>query len=217
MRVGNPRFLEQAGIVASEGFVERGNPRLDAGSTVVFVCQDDNVVGAVAVRDTIRPESASTVQRLRELGVERIAMLTGDNRAAAESVGAELEIEDVAAELLPADKVKRIKQIKRTASPVVMVGDGVNDAPSLVTAEVGVAMADVGSDVAIASADVVLIGDDLSRLADAITLSRRMLRVIKWNILAFAVVFNAAAVVAASMAWISVPLAWHTCVRAWAW
>ena len=130
-------------------------------------------------------------------------MLTGDNRAAAESVAAAVGIDDVAAELLPADKVDCIKRIQRTAAPVVMVGDGVNDAPSLVTAEVGVAMAEVGSDVAIASADVVLIGDDLSRLVDAITLSRRMLWIIWWNILAFAVVFNVLAVLAASMAWIS--------------
>jgi HflK protein len=137
------------------------------------------------------------------LGIERIAMLTGDNPAAAQSVADALELEDVRSGLLPADKVAAIREIQRSAGPVAMVGDGINDAPSLVAADVGVAMAEIGTDVAISSADVVLVGDDLSKLIDAIDAARRMLKIIWQNILGAALVFNVLAVAAASLGWIS--------------
>ncbi len=202
VRVGSRRFLEEAGIELSAETQTRIEQLADGGCTVVVVARDSQVIGAVGVRDTVRPEASEIVTRLRALGIERIAMLTGDNRAAADAVGRELSIEEIHAELLPADKVEVIRRIERNNPPVVMVGDGINDAPSLVTAEVGVAMAEIGSDVAIASADVVLMGDDLRRLGDAVDCSRRMLRIIWQNIIAFAVVFNVAAVVAASLGWI---------------
>lgn len=203
VRVGSVRFLEQAQVVIPAALQWEVDELCDGGATVVLVSKDRVAIGAVAVKDTVRGEAATAVRRLRELGVERIVMLTGDNRAAAGTVAEGLGIDDVRAALLPADKVAAIKEIQREAGPTVMVGDGINDAPSLVTADVGVAMADIGTDVAIASADVVLVGDDLRKLPHAIQLSRWMLKIIWQNILWFAVAFNVAAVVAAGLGWVS--------------
>ena len=203
IRVGNPRFLRQAGI-ESDAEIDRTVAELsEAGCTVVLVARDSKIVGVVAVEDTIRVEARSAVDRLRESGIHRIVMLTGDNRAAAKSVGDALAIDEVQSELMPADKVEAVRRLQAESSPVAMVGDGINDAPSLVAADVGVAMADIGTDVAISSADVVLMGDDLGKLLDAVACSRRMKKIIWQNILGFALVFNVLAVAVASLGWIS--------------
>ena len=202
-RVGSPRFFEQDEIAVPEALGARIDAMSESGLTVVLIGRDGHAIGAVAVGDTIRPEAKQTVSGLRELGIRRIVMLTGDNAAAARSVADALEIEESESGLLPTDKVDAVRRIAVDASPVAMVGDGINDAPSLVAADVGVAMAEIGSDVAIASADVVLVGDDLRKLLDAVTCGRRMLRIIWQNILGFAVVFNVVAVIAASMGWVS--------------
>ena len=206
VRVGSPRFLKQADIAIPAALQWQIDELCDEGATVVLVARDQATVGAVAVKDTIRGEAETTVQRLRELGVERIVMLTGDNPAAAGTVAETLGIDEVRASLLPADKVTVVEEIQKRTPPTVMVGDGINDAPSLVTADVGIAMADIGTDVAIASADIVLVGDDLRKLPHAIELSRWMLKIIWQNILWFALVFNVAAVIAAAFGWVS-PLA----------
>ena len=206
VRVGSPRFLKQAEVEIPAALLWQIDELCEQGSTVVLVARDQVAIGAVAVKDTMRDEAETTFQRLRELGVERIAMLTGDNPAAAGTVARTLGIDDVRASLLPADKVTAVEEIQKEAAPTVMVGDGINDAPSLVTADVGIAMADIGTDVAIASADIVLVGDDLRKLPHAIKLSRWMLKIIWQNILWFALVFNVAAVIAAALGWVS-PLA----------
>ncbi len=206
VRVGSPRFLQQAGVVIPAALKWQVDELCDDGATVVLVARDTATVGAVAVKDTVRQEAATTITRLRDLGVERVVMLTGDNRAAAESVARGLGIDDVRAGLLPADKVAAVQEIQKESGPVMMIGDGINDAPSLVTADVGVAMAEIGTDVAIDSADIVLVGDDLRKLPHAIKLSRWMRKIIWQNILGFAVVLNVLAVVAASLGWLS-PLA----------
>ncbi len=203
VRVGSPRFLREADLSVPselEGEVSRLG---DTGCTVVLVARGAEAVGAVAVEDTVREEAAATVKRLRELGVRRIVMLTGDNEPAARSVAQSLGIDDVRAGLLPGDKVEAVRSLAREVAPVVMVGDGINDAPSLVAADVGVTLAEIGTDVATRAADVVLMGDDLSKLADAVACGRAMLRIIWQNILGFALVFNALAVAAASLGWIS--------------
>jgi Cu+-exporting ATPase len=203
VRVGSPRFLEESGVAVPGEFRAQMDAFAGRGCTVVLVGRGSQVIGAVAVEDTIRPESPGTVQELRRLGLERIVMLTGDNRGAAQSVADRLGIKEARAGLLPADKVQAVREIQRDCPPVAMVGDGINDAPSLVAADVGVAMADIGTDVAIASADVILVGDDLGKLTEAITCGRRMLRIIWQNILWFALVFNVLAVIAASAGWIA--------------
>ncbi|MFW6108520.1 MAG: heavy metal translocating P-type ATPase, partial [bacterium] len=202
LRMGNRRFLEQAQVAVPEALAERVEALSEAGCTVSLVARGGEAIGAVAVEDTIRAEAQATVQRLHELGISHIVMLTGDNEAAARAVADRLGIDDPRSSLLPDDKVAAVRAIQRDARPVAMVGDGVNDAPSLVTADVGIAMADIGTDVAVASADVVLVGDDLRKLADAVAMGRRALRTVWQNILGFALVFNAVAVVVASLGWI---------------
>ncbi len=203
VRVGSPRYLEQVGARMPEPLAARVTELGRQGCTVVLVARGDEVVGAVAVRDTIRPEAPEAVRRLRGMGISRIVMLTGDHEAAARSVAEALGIDEVRSGLLPQDKVDEVRRLQREAAPVAMVGDGINDAPSLVAADVGVALAEIGTDVAIASAGLVLIGDDLRKLADAVACGRRTLRIIWQNILAFAVVVNVLAVLAASLGWIS--------------
>jgi Cu+-exporting ATPase len=202
VRVGSPRYLEQAGVAVTAELAARVAELGRGGCTVVLVARQGEAIGAVAVADTVRPEARWAIQRLVKLGVRRIAMLTGDHAAAAQAVADALAISEVRSGLLPADKVDSVRRIQREAAPVAMVGDGINDAPSLVAADVGVAMAEIGSDVAIASAGVVLMGDDLGKLADAVACGRQVLRIVWQNILGFALVFNVLAVVAASLRWI---------------
>ena len=203
VRVGNQRFLEEAEAEPTAKIRAAMEELSQKGCTVVLVARDSKAIGAIAVEDTIRPEAAPTVASLAALGIGRVAILTGDNEAAASAVAEAVSIEDVRSRLLPDDKVAVVREAQGEAAPVAMVGDGINDAPSLVAADVGVAMADIGTDVAIGSADVVLVGDDLSKLVDAVACGRRVLRTIWQNILGFALGFNALAVLVASLGWIS--------------
>ena len=203
VRVGSRRWLEQEGLRLPADLVARLADYARRGCTTVLVGRGDEAVGAVAVRDTIRPEAGPAIQRLRALGIDRIAMLTGDHEAAARWVADVLGIDEVHSGLLPQDKVELVRRVQGEASPAAMVGDGINDAPSLVAADLGAAMAEIGSDVAIASADLILIGDDLGKLPDAVASGRRALAIIWQNILAFALVVNVLAVAAASLGWVS--------------
>jgi Cd2+/Zn2+-exporting ATPase len=152
---------------------------------------DEHVCGLIAVADAVRPESRAAVQALREAGVEAVVMLTGDNRGTAESIGRETCLDEVRAELLPAEKVAAIDQLTGRYEQVAMIGDGVNDAPAMARATLSVAMAAAGSDAAIETADVALMTDDLSRLPWLIRHSRRTLAVIRQNI-AFSLAIKAA-------------------------
>ena len=153
-----------------------------AGKTVVWVAKGDNLLGIIAVADTLRPEAKNTIKRLKRLGVEHIIMLTGDNQQTAEYIARELGINEVYAELLPEDKVDVIKRLQKQYQTVAMVGDGINDAPALAQASVGIAMGISGSDVALETADIVLMADNLEKLAQAIILGRRAQNVVKQNI-----------------------------------
>ncbi len=153
-----------------------------AGKTVVWVAKDNNLLGVIAVADTLRPEAKNTIKRLKKLGVEHIIMLTGDNQQTAEYIARELGIDEVYAELLPEDKVDAIKRLQKQYQTVAMVGDGINDAPALAQASVGIAMGISGSDVALETADIVLMADNLEKLVQAISLGRRAQNVVKQNI-----------------------------------
>lgn len=203
VQVGSRRYMESSEIALADPIEARLAECGRGGETMVLVAHDREVIGAITFTDTVRPEAKKAVHRLSHLGVRRIAMLTGDHAAAARTVAEAVGISDVRSDLLPTDKVEAIRQIQREFRPVAMVGDGINDAPSLIAADVGVAMAGIGSDLAINSAGVVLVGDDLHKLADAVDCGRRALRIIWQNILGFAVVFNIVAVVAASLGWVS--------------
>jgi Cd2+/Zn2+-exporting ATPase len=152
------------------------------GKTVVWVAKGDRLLGIIAVADTVRPEAANTIKRLTNLGIEHIIMLTGDNQQTAQYIARELGIDEVYAELLPEAKVQVIKDLQKQYQTVAMVGDGINDAPALAQASVGIAMGISGSDVALETADIVLMADRLEQLAKAIILGRRAQNVVKQNI-----------------------------------
>ncbi|WP_232701756.1 heavy metal translocating P-type ATPase [Halobacterium wangiae] len=158
-------------------------PRLQSeGKTVVLVGTEDELEGVVAVADEVRPEAAASVQRLRDLGVERTVMLTGDNERTARAIAEAVGVDEFRAELLPEEKVEAVEQLTAEFEAVAMVGDGVNDAPALATATVGVAMGAAGTDTALETADIALMGDDLTRLPYLYDLSGRANRVIRQNV-----------------------------------
>ena len=154
-----------------------GAPDLDlgAGEAAVYVAVDGRYAGTVTLRDEIRPDAPATLRALRELGVEHVLMLTGDIEPVARHVGAELGIDDVRAECLPEDKVVAVRDAQ--PRPVVMVGDGVNDAPVLAVSDVGIAMGAKGSTSAAESADIVILLDDVSRVARAVSIGHRTVRI----------------------------------------
>jgi len=152
------------------------------GKTTLFVGTPDRALGILAISDTTRDIARQAIAELRQLGIRRIVMLTGDNPNTAATVARQLGIEEYHAELLPADKVDLVLHLAREEGGVVMVGDGINDAPALAAATVGVAMGAIGTDVALETADVALMSDDLTRLPSLIRLSRRALAIIRFNI-----------------------------------
>ncbi|MFB6233791.1 MAG: heavy metal translocating P-type ATPase [Halopenitus sp.] len=160
-------------------------PELQAqGKTVVIVGTDEALEGVVAIADEIRPESKYAVDRLHALGVEHVVMLTGDNERTARAIADEVGVDDVRAELLPEDKVGAIEELRGEYDGVAMVGDGVNDAPALATATVGIAMGAAGTDTALETADIALMGDDLTRLPYLYELAHDANDVIRGNIYA---------------------------------
>ncbi|MFC4013664.1 heavy metal translocating P-type ATPase [Nonomuraea purpurea] len=178
---GHPARLGKPGFVNPGSLAGEVSRLQDAGATVVLVEHDGTLLGAVAVRDEVRPEAAEAVAQLKRQGIE-VVMLTGDNARTAAAIAAEAGITDVRAELLPADKARIVTELK-ARGPVAMVGDGINDAPALATAEAGVAMGAMGSDVAIEAADIALMGEDLRRLPDAIAHTRAARAIFTQNLL----------------------------------
>lgn len=142
----------------------------------------DHVCGLIAVADAVRDEAKGVVQALRDAGIRRIVMLTGDNGGTAEAIARETGVDEVRAELLPAEKVAAIDELVALYGQIAMIGDGVNDAPAMARATLSVAMGAAGSDAAIETADIALMSDDLSKLPWLIRHSRRTLRVIRQNI-----------------------------------
>ena len=172
---GNGRLMERAGVKFTP---------CDKVGTIVYVDVDGQYRGAVVVSDTIKPESAEAVKALHEAGVSRIVMLTGDRENVAEEVGGELGLDEVHAGLLPAGKVEMVQRLKLASSDgqLAFVGDGINDAPVLKLADVGIAMGAIGSDAAIEASDVVLMDDNPLKVAESIAISRRTLGIVRQNI-----------------------------------
>jgi len=189
--VGGPRMLADAKASIPPELDQTVSVWVSDGRTVLFVLRDGTVIGALAVEDQIRPESAEAVKALHELGVQ-VAMITGDSKAVAESVARRIGIDDVAAEVLPADKASAIKRFQAGGKRVAMVGDGVNDAPALATANVGIAIG-AGTDVAVESAGIVLVRSDPRDVVSAIELSRATYRKMIEN-LVWATAYNVVAI-----------------------
>ena len=156
------------------------------GEAVIHVVVDGNYEGCIIISDVIKETSAEAIRQMKEAGVTRQIMLTGDGRAAAESVGGELGIAEIHSELLPADKVAKVEELleaqQATKQQLAFVGDGINDAPVLSRADIGIAMGALGSDAAIEAADVVLMDDDPLKIAKAIRISRKCMRIVHENI-----------------------------------
>ena len=179
--LGSHRYLEELRQETPD--VHREIESLSsAGQTVVVVGTDDHVCGLIALADAVRPESVGAVQRLHAAGIERIVMLTGDNQATASRIASETGIDIVRAEMLPSDKVGAVEELVRQFGAVAMIGDGVNDAPAMGRATVGIAMGAAGSDAAVEAADIALMSDDLSKLPWLVEHSRRTLGVIRQNV-----------------------------------
>lgn len=192
--VGNQRLFEELGYELSR--YEATVAELERqGKTVMLLGTAATIYGILAVADTLRENSTAAVQALRDAGIKHVAMLTGDNKRVAGAIAGQLALDAVHSELLPENKVAAVKEIMREHGRVVMVGDGVNDAPALAASSIGVAMGVSGSDAALETADIALMADDLGKLAYIIRLSRKTVSVIKQNI-GFSLVLKAVFVIA---------------------
>ncbi|MBS5529939.1 cadmium-translocating P-type ATPase [bacterium] len=176
IRAGSRLLLEEAGIAV---------PEIRAEGTLIYLAEGTRYLGCVAIADALKPDAVSAMKELRRCGVDRLILLTGDNRETAERVARQLGIDEVRAELLPTGKVACLEEIMKHLKPdekLAFVGDGINDAPVLSRADVGIAMGGLGSDAAVESADVVLMTDEPSRIAPAIRIARRTLGIVRGNI-----------------------------------
>ncbi|MGO1539532.1 MAG: heavy metal translocating P-type ATPase [Leucobacter sp.] len=180
--IGNSPLLTQYGITNDAGAADAANTLASAGKTPMIVAVDEAVIGVVAVADAIREDAPEMIRRLHANGVKKVVMLTGDTRLVAEAIGHATGIDEIHASLLPEDKLEAVAQLQREGYTVAMVGDGVNDAPALATADIGVAMGAAGSAVAVETADIALMGDNLLKLPEAIRLAKRTVSMMRQNI-----------------------------------
>ncbi|MHB1158302.1 MAG: heavy metal translocating P-type ATPase [Phycisphaerales bacterium] len=179
--IGSHRYLEER--AQEDPHMHRTLEELAQGGTsAVVVGNDHHVCGVIAVADRVRPQSRAAVTALREAGIRHIVMLTGDNQGTAQAIARQTGVDEVRAELLPEDKVKAVEELVARHGSVAMVGDGVNDAPAMARASLGIAMGAVGTDAAIETADIALMSDDLSRLPWLVRHSRRTLAIVRQNI-----------------------------------
>ena len=179
--IGNRKLFSANGvdIKAWEEYLKKEE---DKGQTSVIVGNTENVLGIISIADTIREDAKKLITNLKSLGVKRIVMLTGDNKRAAKAISEELGIDEYFAELLPEDKVRLLGELQDKYGTTAMVGDGVNDAPALASADLGIAIGGMGTDVAMETADVVLMSGSIRKLSHAIGLSRATVRNMKQNI-----------------------------------
>ena len=202
--LGSAHFLREEKVTIPESAMEVLKRKESEGATSLFLSLDHRLLGLISIADTLREKAKATIDRIRREGLSEIWMLTGDSEAVANRIGKELGIR-YEANLLPEDKVLRVMEWKKQGQTVAMVGDGVNDAPALAAADVGIAMGAAGTDVAIETADIALMTDELEKIPTAIRLSRKALRVIKENI-AFALVFNTVLVFLSAQGWVTMIL-----------
>jgi Cd2+/Zn2+-exporting ATPase len=205
--VGKEDFLRDKGVSITQETRRPISDLAERGRTVILVANDMKVVGLIAIADEIRSETSLAISSLRHsMGVQKIVMLTGDNDKVAKAVAEEIGVDDYRAGLLPGQKQEFVKRLQNEGRIVGMIGDGINDAPALAQADIGIAMGKAGTDVAIETADVTLMNDDLSRVVDFMWMSRKVLRRIKLNIF-FSIIYNAVGLILGSLAMLTPVLA----------
>jgi len=187
---GNLAFLAENGVRAPQRTGEEGQ-------TAIYIAASGRALGRLRLADHARPGAREAIRALKASGVKRVVMLTGDNRAVAERIGAELGVDEVESELLPDAKVDLIRRYQAQGHLVAMVGDGINDAPALAAADVGIAMGVAGTQAALEAADVALMTDDLGRIVEARAIALRAYRTIKENLLVGVGVVHVAGIIAA--------------------
>ena len=192
---GNPKLLEEAGIPLDPGVLAAAQAHLREGCTVIYCGVDGTLAGFLALSDTLRPQAAQVIQRIRAAGPEPV-LLTGDNENAAGHIAGQLGIQTVRAGCLPEDKLRYIDDCQQAGEPVCMIGDGINDAPALKKAHVGIAMGGVGSDIAVDAADIALVSDDIQELPHLLWLAKRMMGTIRCN-MSFSMALNFVAILLA--------------------
>ncbi|MFA5347947.1 MAG: cation-translocating P-type ATPase [Methanoregula sp.] len=188
--IGKPEFLEKKGVNLGEEVLGIVTKQMDQGRTVIMVTRDSTVTGMIAIADEVRPGTAEAIAALRKLGMKNIVMLTGDNATVAKAVSASIGIDGYQANLLPEQKLDVVKELQQKGQIVGMIGDGINDAPALAKADVGIAMGATGTDVAIETADITLMKDDLWQFVDFVWMSQKVIRRIRINI-GLSMVYNA--------------------------
>ena len=204
--VGSPELFHTKLGVSLENAWEAINHLQGAGKTVVILGDEQDAWGLLAIRDTIRPNAQRAIAAMHTAGVDKVVMLTGDNERTAQAIARELGIDEVYADLKPEDKAMKVRELTSRYGHVAMVGDGVNDAPALAEASVGVAMGAAGTDVALETADVALMADDLEKLAYALHLAKRNQSVVNQNLALSAFVISIL-VVGAIGGWFTLPIA----------
>jgi Cd2+/Zn2+-exporting ATPase len=202
--VGSSEMMKNEEVKIPESVKEVLELKQSEGMTSLLISLDRRLHGIISISDTLRKGAKEAINQIREQGVSEIWMLTGDSALVADRIGRELGIR-YEAKLLPEDKVSSVKEWKRKGRVVAMIGDGVNDAPALAAADIGIAMGAVGTDVAIETADIALMTDELEKIPTVIRLSRKALRVIKENLF-FALVFNTIMVILSAQGWVTMIL-----------
>jgi len=187
---GNASLLTESGVSIAQ------RAEADDG-TMVFVASGGKALAVLHLADPVRPDAKAALARLKASGIERIVMLTGDNEATGQRIGAEVGVDEVRADLLPDGKVDAIRKLQAGGVLVAMVGDGINDAPALAAADVGIAMGAAGTQAAIEAADVALMTDDIGKIADARAIARRAYRTIQQNLFVGVGVVHVLGIVAA--------------------
>ncbi len=201
--IGNKPLMQDHGVILSDTVEEQANRLLKEGHTVMLVSFNNQLIGYVSVMDVPRKTASATLKRLKEIGIKKMIMLTGDHQNVGDSIAQQIGLTEVRGNLLPEDKVKAIQELKERETRIAMVGDGVNDAPAMANSTVGIAMGAAGSDVALETADVALMSDKIEKLPFVIELSRKSKRIIKQNLwISMGVVFLLIPIVL--LGWVSI-------------
>jgi P-type E1-E2 ATPase len=193
--VGNAALLSENGVPIEA-------PVVDGGRTPVHVAVGGKFAGVIFIADTVRPGAREALAELKKSGVKRLVMLTGDNAATARAIADEVGVDEVRSDLLPQDKVNVIAELQKQGHRVAMVGDGINDAPALARADVGIAMGGGGTQAALEAADIALMSDDLSKITAARAIARRAYRTVQENLFVGVGVVHVLGITAALLGWI---------------